>query len=233
MPIDLAKFLARQLNDHDDSPSGVVQNTYTEWSENHIKEAVLLGLQYLYSIIPSEFSLLKEFTTTETDCVVTFCNNCSKFLGIVSLSYKDQKCIEIKKKDEETNNLLSMLAFKCRNEGDVEEIQDSYDYRLMDGSTCVTVFSEPLPKGTTIRYLCGSPPESVDALNDSNIQQYYPLIADYALWWLFRTDSESRSNLSRAQLHFESMRDFVQNKMIQEFSLRENEYVFGRRKVDG
>ena len=76
-----------------------------------------------------------------------------------------------------------------------------------------------------------SPPEELEYLDDDRICQYLPLVADYALWWLFRTDSES-SNLERARLHFEGVRDFVTTKLLLEFSLQEDDYNFGRRKVD-
>lgn len=233
MPIDVREFLARQLNDHSESPSGVVQKTFYEWTEGHITDAVHLGLCYLYSILPVEFSSLEEFETTSADCVIDFCLACNKFLGVVNVEIDGVGCIETSKQDGETNNLMGLLDIGCPI-GNSENPDDfePYHWEIVNGSTCVVLFDRELPVGATIRYMCASAPDGIEMLNDDKLCEYLPLIADFALWWLFRTDSESRSNLERARLHFESIRDFVTTKLLLEFSLNEDDYNFGRRKVD-
>ena len=230
MTIDVKQFLARQLNDHSESPSGVVQKTFYEWTEKHIGDAVHLGLCYLYSILPNEFSKLSTHTTTTADCVYDFCETCSKFLGIVDLTIEGESCLNATKIDEETNSLIGMFSMNCPQVDDT--IVSGVLWDIVDGSSCVVKFDRELPAGSEIRFMCATPPEELEYLDDDRICQYLPLVADYALWWLFRTDSESRSNLERARLHFEGVRDFVTTKLLLEFSLQEDDYNFGRRKVD-
>lgn len=229
--INIKEFLARQLNDHSESPSGVIQKTYFEWTENHLADAVQLALCYVYSILPQEFSELETYTVTESDCVISFCDECPRFIGLVSLKIGDEDCIELNEKSGKTNSLSSLLFTSCINKDD-DEAEDSYEWNVVDGGTCIIKFDKKLPIGAEIRYLCAPPPEDIDSLNDARMCQYLGLIADYALWWLFRTDSESRSNLERARLHFEGVKDFVTTKLLIEFSLREDDYNFGRRSVD-
>lgn len=230
MPIDAKQFLARQLNDHSESPSGVVQNTFYEWTESHITDALHLGLCYLYGLLPNEFSNLSEHEVTESDCIIKFCNECGKFLGVVDMEIDGQGCIDVTKIDEESNSLIELLSIACPNNDDAPQVGYSWD--VVDGSNCVVKFDREVPQGAIIRYMCGSPPETIDDLDTPGLCEYLPLVADYALWWLFRTDSESRSNIERARLHFEGVRDFVTTKLLLEFSLQEDDYNFGRRKVD-
>lgn len=230
MTIDVRQFLARQLNDHSESPSGVVQRTFYEWTENHITDAVQLAFYYLYSILPNEFSKPVKYVVNTSDCVYDFCDHCSKFLGIIDISIDGESCITATMIDEETNSLVGLLNINCPEDEDNYETGFTWD--IVDGSSCVVKFDRPLPFGAEIRYMCGTEPDVIESLNDPSLRQYLPLIADYALWWLFRTDSESRSNLERARLHFEGVRDFVTTKLLLEFSLQEDDYNLGRRKID-
>lgn len=232
MTIEIREFLARQLNDHEDSPSGVVQKTFYEWTEKHLTDAVHMGLCYLYSLLPNQFSKLKSIETVKEDCVFEICNVCEKFLGIVDVGIDGVGCIEAQKKDGETNSLMNMLDINCPSDEPGAEDFDPYQWELIDGSRCVIKFDRVVPQGATIRLMCASAPDGIDELNDSRLCEYLPLVAEYALWWLFRTDSESRSNIERARLHFEGVSDFVRTKLLLEFSLNEDDYNFGRRKVD-
>lgn len=226
--IDLKEFLARQLNDHSDSPSGVVQPTYFEWTNGHIEDAINLAISYLYSLIPQEFSKLKEYKVKTPTCIIEFCNQCKKFISIVSVSVNGEDCSKTYKKDAETNSLSSLLSINCTS--DNSSLSDSYNWDLVDGSKCVVTFDQKLPTGAIVKYLCADNSSGIDNLNC--LSEYHPLIADYALWWLYRTDSESRSNLDRARLHFEGVKDFVTTKLLIEFSLQEDDYQYARRKVD-
>lgn len=230
MTIDVKQFLARQLNDHSESPSGVVQRTFYEWGEEHISNAVHLGLCYLYSLLPNEFSNLSTHTTTQSDCVYNFCEVCSKFLGIVDLTIDGESCLKATQLDDESNSLMGLLSMNCPQVDNT--IPSGVMWDVVDGSSCVVKFDRELPVGTEIRFMCATPPDGLEPLDHDNICQYMPMIADYALWWLFRTDSESRSNLERARLHFEGVREFVTTKLLLEFSLQEDDYNFGRRRVD-
>jgi len=232
MSIDLKQFLAKQLNDHKDSPSGVVQATFYEWTEEHISDAIHLGLCYLYSLLPQEFSKLKVYEVLKTDCVFDFCNVCEKFVGIVDVEIDGVGCIEVTKVDNQVNSLIGLLSISCPVGQNDESVESGYSWDVVDGSNCVVKFDREIKSGSEIRYMCASPPEGVDIIHSENLCEYLPLIADYALWWLFRTDSESRSNLDRAKLHFEGVKDFVTTKLLLEFSLQEDDYNFGRRKVD-
>jgi len=228
--MNVKQFLARQLNDHSESPSGVVQKTFYEWTEGHITDALYLGICYLYSILPDKFSELTQITNTTAGCLVDFCTFCPKFLGIVNMTIGDQTCITTTKIDSETNSLIGMLSIKCTG-SDVDNDEDTYLWDVVDGSECVVRFDREVPVGAIFNIMCASAPDGIESLDDDRLCEFLPLIADYALWWLFRTDSESRSNLERARLHFDGVRDFVTTKLLLEFSLQEDDYNFGRRRV--
>lgn len=225
----LKEFLARQLNDHSESPSGVVQKTFFEWTENHIEQAIELSLCYLYSLLPQEFSSVEEHTVLKEDCVLSFCEECSKFLGLVSLQIEDKTCIDLEQGDSSNNSLTSLLDIGCI--GDKDGSSDHYEWTYASGSQCVVLFDNPVPEGAVLRYLCATPP-TLEDLKEGNICEYETFIAEHALFWLFRTDSDSRSNLERANLHFEALKFFVTTKLLLEFSLREDDYDLSRRKVD-
>lgn len=231
MIFQIRQFIARQLNDHDDSPSGVEQPIYYEWTSQHITDALYLAVQYLYSIIPQNFTDLKKKTITSSDCVVSFCEDCSKFITIINVETLEKGCIQVVHKDYESNDMSSLLDIGCNipNDNDLSNLT----WELVDGATCIIKFNQPLPQGTVINYLCATPMADVDDfLLDKKNSEYLPLITDYALWWLYRTDSESRSNLERAKLHYTGVKEFVTQKLEIEFSLKEDDYNYGRRKVD-
>jgi len=231
MTIDVKKFIARQLNDHSESPSGVQQKTYYEWTEGHITDAVNLGICYLYSLLPNKFSIPQTHTTTESDCIIEFCETCYRFMGIVSVDIEGNECAKIDEVNEDVNDLGSLLTTSCEQSSNDGSI-DNVSWKRIDGTDCIIKFNQALPIGTDIRYLCSAPPDDLDDLGDQRLCEYGGMIADYALWWLFRTDSESRSNLQRASLHFEGLKNFVETKLLLEFSLSEDKYNLGRRSVD-
>lgn len=233
MPIDVKQFIAKQLNDHSESPSGVVQATYYEWTESHVTDAVNLGICYLYSLLPSKFSKSQVHILNRPECVVEFCELCSKFMNLISVTVDGEECIEIEEADDDVNDLCSLLATSCENGEDGTTPIDDITWKRINGSDCIIKFNNALPSGSAIKYLCSMPPDGLDDLGDDKLCEYGGLIADYALWWLFRTDSESRSNLERARLHFEGVKNFVETKLLLEFSLSEDKYDLGRRKVDG
>lgn len=228
--MNLKEFIAKQLNDHRDSPSGVVQDTYFEWTESHISDAIKLGVSYLYSLLPEKFTKVKEHvTTTGEDCTVQFCTECDKFMGVVDVVVDGVGCSTLVEDSGNVFSLSSMLSTGCEN---LSEGHQNYSWSYMGGSRCMIRFNQPIPRGTTIKYLCAEDPDDINVINDSWIKEYNPLIAEYALWWLYRTDSESKSNLDRAALHFQAIETYVTRKLLLEFSLREDDYDFGRRRVD-
>ena len=239
---NVRQFLARQLNDHSDSPSGVVQPTYTEWTEAHITDALELAVCYVYSLIPQEFSTLQKLVVAESSCVIEFKDSCERFAGVVNLQIGTDMCVPLHQMEDgeqypedcRANSLMGLFGDVCGTiePSDNEIKRDStYYWNEVDGSNSAVKFDKALPVGAIVTYSCSSPPP-LDELDNSEQCQYYPLIADYALWWLYRTDTESRSNLERANLHYRAVRDFVETKLLIEFSLREDDFDFGRRKVD-
>ena len=63
--MELREFLARHLNDHEESARGVRQPTFFTWSEKHVAQAVELALSFLYSLIPDRFSKISEYEILE------------------------------------------------------------------------------------------------------------------------------------------------------------------------
>ena len=240
--MNVRQFLARQLNDHTDSPSGVIQPTYTEWTEQHITDALELGVCYLFSLVPQEFASVQRLVVAEESCVVEFKPACEWFTGLVNLQIGTDMCVRLHQmeKDEEhpdeqrSNSLMDLLGTPCGTEQETLNDMmrdDGYYWDEADGSKSVIKFNKALPVGSILTYTCATPP-TLDTLDNNEMCQYHPLIADYALWWLYRTDTESRSNLARADMHFKGVQNFVETKMLVEFSLREDDFDFGRRKVD-
>lgn len=232
MTINLREFLARQLNDHTDSTTGVVQKTYAEWGEAHLSDAINLALCYVYSLVPQHFSSLEEITLSQKACVIELCDVCNRFMGIASLNINGVACIDVNRSSSESNSLSDLFSVDCVSDDDKSADNEDYSWEIVDGSNCIIKFDKILPSGTKIEYTCSTPPQDIDSVSESIRCEYGSLIADYALWWLFRTDSESRSNLDRARLHFDGVKHFVTTKLLLEFSLNEDDYNYGRRKVD-
>lgn len=217
--MNVVEFVARQLNDHSDSPSGVEQPTYTEWTETHIEEAVRLGWLYLYSIHPQAFTTVKTKTLNSDNCVVSFCEECDKFIEIISID----GCNNPEPIDARTNDLGDLLKSNCENE-------ESISYTVLDNAPCSIRFRGSV-SGAVVSYLCAEAPTHINT-DDAKFIPFIPFIVDYALWWLYRTDTESRSNLSRAELHYAAVRDYIQNTLLIEFSMREDDFNYGRQKVE-
>lgn len=226
--MDIRDFLARHLNDHVESARGVRQPTFYTWSETHVKQAVEVALSFLYSLIPDRFGRMETFELEDEECVLSFCDKCNKFLGLVNVEIDGKKCLDLEERDAKTNNLFKFLNNKC---SDAEDTISTYTWVYVDNSACIVRFDKPLPKGAIISYLCAKPPELED-LESDYLKEYLSIVAEYAAFWLFRTDSESVSNLQRAAQHFEAVKFLVQTKLLIEFSLREDDYIYGQRKVD-
>lgn len=225
------EFLARQLNDHTDSPSGICKKTFHEWGEGHICDALELALCYAYSLIPNEFTSTKTLTLKKDSKILDFSCDCEKFIALICIELPDGNIVELAEKDAEVRDLMPFLKNKCTEGSTFADGTDSLTYDNVDGSKDILLFTDKVPAGANIMYTCAEAPD-LDTVSDSAMAQFTPLIAEYALWWLFRTDSESRSSLDRARLHFEGVKDFVTTKLLLEFSLKEDDYSFGRRKVD-
>lgn len=229
--LNLKEFLARQLNDHSDSPSGVNQKIYYEWTEQHIEQALCMALDVLYSLVPQNFTELGEIKTKSVDCIIDMSKYCDRFIQAVTVG---DACIVLEEKPVEVNLLSSLLSTKCNKAVTLDDQVGDFGkiyYETVPGTNSIIRFKEPLPKGTTIRFLCGKPPTLSD-VTSGGIDGYNSFIAAFALWWLFRTDSESRSNLERANLYWQEVAFFVQTKLLIEFSLSEDDYSYGRRRVD-
>lgn len=226
------EFLSRQLNDHHDSPSGVRQKLYYEWTQQHLCDAICMGLDYVYSLRPESYSDLKELKVDKAECIISFCE-CAKFLAVAAIVDSNGKaCTQVNEVTGDTNSLLSLLKTDCSDKGSSDELSDNYEYEVINGSTCIVQFKEMIPKGTVIKYMCATPPEDADAVNDPSLREYRPLVSAFALWWLLLTDNESRSNLERVSFYYTMIRDFVETKLLLDFSLREDDYLYGRRRVD-
>lgn len=227
--MELREFLARHLNDHEESARGVRQPTFFTWSEAHVAQAVELALSFLYSLIPDRFSKIAEYEIEEEDCVLTFCDFCEKFMGIVDVEINGKKCIKLDQTGEDARSLINMLNIGC-SEDDDDPYDKNYTWEYVPNSTCVVKFENPLPKGAKVRYLCSKKPD-LSELEKSSFEEYLPIVAEYSAAWLYRTDSESRSNLERARMHLEALQWLVQTKLSIEFSLRDDEHIFGQRKT--
>lgn len=223
--INLKELVARQLNDHHDSPSGAQQNTYFEWTEEHITDALVSALTYLYSLAPEKFSDLKTFTTTKETCIINFCAICSNFLSVVDVG----DCSNVNEITGDVNSLSSLLSSECSDSNDT--ILSTYEYEVVNGSDCTVKFAEPVKKGVIISYMCASHPDATD-LDNSSLVQYHSILISFALWLLMLTDSESKSNLDRAGMYYRQIQDYVELKLLLDFSLREDDYFNGRRRVD-
>lgn len=228
--MDVREYLARHLNDHEESARGVRQPTFFTWSEKHVAQAVELALSFLYGIIPDRFSKLETREIEEEDCVLYFCDRCEKFMGIVDVEIDGEKCIKLDEKGVEARNLLDMLDIGCSDKSETENDKEkkNYTWEFVKNSVCTVKFENPLPKGSKVRYLCSRKP-SLEELE--SIEEFMPIVAEYAAYWLYRTDSESRSNLERAEQHRQAFVFLVRTKLAIEIDLRNNESIFGLRQA--
>lgn len=217
----LAEFIARQLNDHKQSKRGARQGTFHTWSEPHIKEAIDIALSYLFSILPSIFAEIKETVLPEESCDIEF--KCCKVLDIFGIGECSNVSIQ---ESPSTNNLLSMLCTPCASTGFISS------YVLTRLTSNIFTSATPIPAGVAIRYLCAEKPDDCKEADDCILDEHATLITAFALWWLLLTDNESRTNLERAQLYYQTVKDYVELKLLLEFSLNEDDYKYGRRVVN-
>ena len=210
----LLQAMARQLNDHEQSPRGAIQPTFYTWTEPHLKDALELAGQYLFSIKPSVFAKAQCHQTTELSCLVDLNGACGKVIDLLAVN---GSCDNIRKKDIKTNNLTPLLKTKCNTPKG--ESFETYNYQFVaDG---IIQFEKPLPSETPITYLCAAS-TGVDNMTPFLIGEYSPLLMNYALWWVLLTDNDSRSNQPRWESYFIALREFVTLKMQLEFSLKDD-----------
>jgi hypothetical protein len=225
---NLKEFLARQLNDHCESPAGIVKKTFYEWGEGHICDAVNLAMCYVYSLIPQDFTTTETLVLKADTKIVDFSSVCEKYTAFICLELPNGDIAEVTEKDAAVRDLMPLLANKCTTSSSSSN-PESFTFDNVDGSKDILLFKPAVPAGSKIMFSCAKAP-SADSITDDQLCQYGPLIAEYALWWLFRTDSESRSSLERAKLHYQAISDFVTTKLLLEFSLDEDDYNYGRLK---
>lgn len=212
-----AEFIARQLNDHEQSKRGARQGTFHTWSEPHITEALGLAASYLFSILPDQFGEIKTTKLAEPSCHFTL--NCGKVLDILGIG----GCNNVMMDEGSSNNLLSMLGSHC-----VDKSPEETQYTIEKNGNVFTS-SEAIPADVEITFICAELP---DVLPESIASEHGTLITSFALWWLLLTDNESRTNLERAQLYYQTVKDYVELKLLLEFSLNEDDYKHGRRVVN-
>lgn len=217
-----AEFIARQLNDHESSKRGVRQSTFHTWSEPHIKEALAMGLCYLFSIKPDEFAKLQTMKLKEGSCYLQFpCGNVLDVLGIGDCNNV------VFQENQNTNNLMSLLSTSC-----VEVTNDvDSSYTIERSAKGIFTASSKIPADTVITYICAESP-STENIDESVLCEHSTLITSFALWWLLLTDNESRTNLERADRYYQMVKDYVELKLLLEFSLSEDDYRYGRRRVN-
>ena len=225
--MELREFLARHLNDHEESARGVKQPTFFTWSEKHVAQATELALSFLYSFIPDRFSKIETREIDEEDCILYFCDRCEKFMGIVDVEINGKKCIKLDKTGENARSLIDLFDIGCSDDRD-DPYDKNYTWEFVKNSVCTVKFENPLPKGAKVRYLCSRKP-TLEELE--SIEEYLPIVAEYAAFWLYRTDSESRSNLERAELHYNALVFLLRTKLAIEIDMRNNENIFGLRQA--
>lgn len=217
----LIDLIARQLNDHQDSSQGIEHPSYVTWVRPHIEGALSMALGYLLSIKPDTFSRIVTYVTSETSCYLKL--PCSKVLDVLQVGTQCNNAHVIETSGQ--ISLISLLTATCH------ATPTNPQYEFVNKGNGIYQVTPAIPKGTTITFLCSSLP-SLSQIDDGLLTEYQPLLLNFALWFLLLTDNESRSNLDRAQLYYTAVKDFVETKLLIEFSLREDDYLYGRRKVD-
>ena len=220
---DTCEFIARQLNDHADCDHGVRQGTYHTWKEAHIKQALDIALSYLYTLKASDFAEVITFNTTKSGTTLDTSAACTKPLKLISVG-GDGDNVEVQ--TEETNDLLGLMSAGC-TDGNTS----NSTVILRQLSSSVYSGKEVIPAGTPITLLCATPP-NIGTVSNEVLTEYQILITSFALWWLLLTDNESRSNQPRWEAYYTAMKDFVEQKLLLEFSLQEDDYILGRRRVN-
>lgn len=221
---DLSEFIARQLNDHEDCDHGVRQGTYTTWKEPHIVQAIEHALSYVYTLVPDRFTKVVTYTTPSASCILDASGVCTKVVDLLSVG---DDCDNVNIEREETNDLLALLSPSCPSS--TEDEKQQFTLKRKTGS--IYVSGSEIPANTKITVLCASSPD-VATVSNEILLEFQPLISSLALWWLLLTDNESRSNEARWKDYYIMAKDFVETKLLLEFSLQEDDYNFGRRKVN-
>lgn len=221
-------YIAKQLNDHENQCHGTKQGSYKVWSLDHIQDAVQLGLEYMYSIHPKAFpTQIVTIYQKEDSCVIDFsCTGC-KVIEVLRMGH-NQCDNTTKQSAEETNNLLPLLNSKCIPEQNPEDKQ----YSVRELSDNLYLSDSLIPEDTPIDFVCSQSPGSLEDVPGSVQSEYRPLIINFALWQLLLIDNESRTNQPRWEAYFNALKLFVETKLLMEFSLKEDDYLLGRRKVD-
>lgn len=214
-----ADFIARQLNDHLDSIRGVVQGTYHTWAEPHVLEALSVAIGYLFSIKPDTFAKLRSVKLAEASCYLEL--SCSKVIDVLGIGDCHNVILD---ENKGGTNFLTMLPTVCTS-------GTASSWSLTRLNDHLFVSSIKIPADTMITFLCAQKPKLEDV--DQRIwDEYDSLLCAFALWWLLLTDNESRSNIERANLYYQMVKDYVEIKLLLEFSLNEDDYKFGRRRVN-
>jgi hypothetical protein len=219
--MNLVEFLARHLADWSDSTHGAVQEKHFTYPEEYVRQAVEMGVAYTYALAPERFTVEKRYVVQEEDCIVSLCGECNRFMNIVAVG---DGCNFIESTND-SYNLLNLLGNTCSTD---EHDENVYTYQKLDGSACTLKFAQPVKKGTVIRYLCGDKPTNDEMF--SMFEDYLPIVAEYAIIWLFLTDSESKSSLERATLHYNILRDMVATRLAIELSAFSEDMMFGQRR---
>lgn len=220
----MCEFIARQLNDHEDCDHGVRQGTYHTWKEAHIKQALSLAASYLFSIKPDSFASPISYETTSANCTIDTGEACAKPLDILAIG---DNCDNVVEETEEANSLLTMMGNACATTA-----AEPNTYTIKKVSDSVYTSKDVIPAGTKIILLCATPPNDISTVPNTILSEYQPLLVNFALWWLLLTDNESRSNQPRWEEYFKMVQWFVESKLLLEFSLSEDDYKYGRRRVN-
>ena len=223
----MCEFIARQLNDHEDCDHGVRQGTYHTWTEAHIKQALSLAASYLFSIKADDFASPVVYYTPTSSCVIDTSVACDKPLEILSIG---DSCDNVTEETEEVNAFLSMMNTPCVSGGNSDS--ESTNYTVVKKSGSVYSAKAEIPANTKITLLCATAPSDIDAVPNNLLSEYQPLLVNFALWWLLLTDNESRSNQPRWEAYYQMIQWFVETKLLLEFSLSEDDYKYGRRRVN-
>jgi len=226
MPLLIDKIreqIARQLNDHADSPRGVVQDTYYTWTEAHIDSALETTLSYLYAYKVDLFGTIQCHEVSRESCLVDLkatCGNVIRLLGINS------SCDNIIEKEPEKIDLLNLVSRFCNF-----SLQDNLDlnrYEMQHISEGIYQFSTLLPVGTQVHYLCAVY-KDIYNLPDIILQEFRVLFVSMTCWLLLLTDNESRSNMDRVPFYYKQTSDFINLKLQLDFSTWASDYQDGKQ----
>lgn len=248
---ELAEFILRQLNDHNDSPHGVVQHSYTIYAEPQVHAAINCAASYLYAIAPRRFSSIICRKIDATTCIVNTQGVCNKTIDIVSVTSNTRNNRRIDQNNEtllttpcnqriaeRTNNgrnLMPLLNHTCTSAQDSSagagagaEFSTRYYHRITEH---IFEFEKPLPQGFKINILCATYP-GLGAINENWLREYQYFITHFALYSLLLADNESRSNIERATLYLNSCNSFLDKKLIVEHAINPQSFIYKNELYD-